>query len=268
MSDATNSPLAPLTNSLVNETRTAPPFGGFNFKAIALDVRRVLRNRRTLMFTLVFPNLFFYLFGMAGGRQRGGPEVLAMIMINMAVYGAMVSTTSGGAAVALDRALGWSRQLRLTPLSPVAYIAMRVFVSMVLAAMAITSTYLFGAYNGVHLTLQQFLMSGLASWSASCVFAAFGVLMVLLLPSDNVMQFVGPLLAVMAMFGGIFIPLKALPESLQNAARYTPMFGVGTLARWPVTGEISAWAISSLIFWTLLFGAAAMVLFRRDTQRV
>lgn len=263
-----SSSVAPLAPSLVNDTRSAPPLGGFNVTAIALDVRRVLRNRRTLMFTLVFPNLFFYLFGMAGGRQRGGPEILAMIMLNMAVYGAMVSTTSGGAAVALDRSLGWSRQLRLTPLSPAAYIAMKVIVSMVLAAMAITSTYVFGAFNGVHLSAQQWVLCGVASWSASFVFAAFGLFMGFLLPSDNVMQFVGPLLAVMAMFGGIFIPLKALPETLQHVARFTPMFGVGTLARSPVTGEITAWAIGSVVLWTLAFGAGAMALFRRDTQRV
>lgn len=268
MSTSLNPSVAPLAPSLLNDARTAPPLGGFNVKAIALDVRRVLRNRRTLMFTLVFPNLFFYLFGLAGGRQRGGPEVLAMIMLNMAVYGAMVSTTSGGAAVALDRSLGWSRQLRLTPLAPAAYIAMKVVVSMVLAAMAISSTYAFGAFNGVHLTASQWLLCGLASWGASFVFAAFGLFMGFLLPSDNVMQFVGPLLAVMAMFGGIFIPLKALPATLQTVASYTPMFGVGTLARSPVTGDITAWAFGSVILWTFLFGAGAMALFRRDTHRV
>jgi ABC-2 type transport system permease protein len=260
--------VAPLAPSLINDARTVPPLGGFNLTAIVLDVRRVLRNRRTLMFTLVFPNLFFYLFGLAGSRQRGGPGGLALIMLNMAVYGAMTSTTSGGAAVALDRSLGWSRQLRLTPLAPAAYIAMKVVVSMVLAAMAIGSTYAFGAANGVHLTASQWLLCALASWGASFVFAAFGLFMGFLLPSDNVMQFVGPMLAVMAMFGGIFIPLKALPQTLQDVARWTPMFGVGTLARSPVTGEITAWALSSVILWTLAFGVGAMALFRRDTQRV
>ena len=39
-------------------------------------------------------------------------------MISMAVYGAMLATTSGGAMVSIERALGWSRQLRLTPAAP------------------------------------------------------------------------------------------------------------------------------------------------------
>lgn len=260
---------ASLTDSLPADVRNVPPLGGFNFTAVSLDIRRVLRNRRTLMFTLIFPNLFFFIFGMTGGKtNRGTTEIMSVIMVNMAVYGAMVSSTAGGAAVALDRALGWSRQLRLTPLAPWAYIAMKVMVSMTIAALAITSTYVFGSFNGVHLTMQQWILCGLSSWGASFVFAAFGLFMGFLLPSDNVMQFVGPMLAIMAMFGGIFIPLKALPPGMQTAAHYTPMFGVGTLARAPMTGEATAWALGSVIIWTLVFGTAASMLFRRDTQRV
>lgn len=260
---------APLSATLATDVRNAPRFGGFNWTAIGLDIRRVLRNRRTLMFTVIFPNLFFFLFALVGRRERpDGAMAMTLIMLNMAVYGAMVSTTAGGAAVALDRALGWSRQLRLTPLAPWAYIAMKIIVSMTLAAIAITSTYVFASLNGVHLTSSQWLTCGLASWAASFVFAAFGLFMGFLLPSDNVMQFVGPLLAIMAMFGGIFIPLKVLPPGMQTAAHYTPMFGVGTLARSPLTGEFTAWALGSVILWTIAFGAGAMLLFRRDTQRV
>ena len=58
-------------------------------------------------------------------------------MISMAVYGAMVGTTSGGAAVAVERSLGWSRQLRLTPLQPVAYVAMKVLTAMTLGLIAV-----------------------------------------------------------------------------------------------------------------------------------
>lgn len=250
------------------ETRLVPALGGFNMTAVSLELRRVLRNRRTVIFTLVFPNVFFYMFGIAGGAARGGPAAVAYIMISMAVYGAMVATTSGGAAVALDRSLGWSRQLRLTPLSPVAYIAMKVLVSMALAAMSIASTYAFGALNHVHLTASQWILCGLASWGASLVFAAFGVFMGFLLPSENVMQFVGPLLAVMAIFGGIFVPLRLLNDTMQQVARFTPMFGVGQIARAPLTGEISAWAFGAVTLWALFFILGATALFRRDTARV
>lgn len=251
--------------------RTRPPLGGFNRTAIALELRRVLRNRRTTMFIFVFPSLFFYLFGMAGGatRRPGSAMMLGYVMVSMAVYGAMVGATSGGAAVAVERSLGWSRQLRLTPLAPASYIAMKVLVAMTLGLCAILSTFAVGALVGhVALEPQQWILCGLAAWASSCVFAAFGLFMGFLVPSENVMQFAGPSLAIMAIFGGIFVPVAQLPPAVQTIAKMTPMYGVGELARAPLTHVFHVEAVVSVVVWALLFGALAMALFRRDTARV
>ena len=180
----------------------------------------------------------------------------------------MVGNTSGGASVALERSLGWSRQLRLTPLHPIAYVAMKVLTSMTLGLIAVVGTFAIGALNGVHMTPQLWVETALASWACSFVFAAFGLFVGFLFPAENVMQFVGPLMAVMAMFGGLFIPLSQLPRGMQTFAMYTPMYGVGLLARAPLVGGATLWAVGSVVFWTLLFGAGAMMLFRRDTARV
>ena len=252
----------------INTERVRPPLGGFNFTALRLEVTRVLRNRRTLFFILVFPSMFFFIFGLSNKGARAGPTALAYIMISMAVYGAMVGNTSGGASVALERSLGWSRQLRLTPLHPVAYVAMKVLTSMTLGLIAIVGTFVVGRLNGVQMAPSVWLYSGLSAWACSFVFAAFGLFVGFLFPAENVMQFVGPLLAIMAMFGGLFIPLKALPQGLQTFAMYTPMYGVGQLARAPLVGGATVWAAGSIVAWTLLFGFGAMMLFRRDTARV
>ena len=107
-----------------------------------------------------------------------------------------------------------------------------------------------------------------SAWLCSFVFATFGLFVGFVFPAENVMQFVGPLLAIMAMFGGLFIPLSQLPKGLQTLALFTPVYGVGQLARAPLVGGATAWAIGSVVFWTLLFSVGAMLLFRRDTTRV
>ncbi len=253
----------------VPHERQVPALGGFNFRALSLDLRRVLRNRRTLMFILVFPSLFFFIFRLPQrGQKEPPPQMMGYLLISMAVYGAMVGTTSGGAAVAVERSLGWSRQLRLTPLRPVAYVAMKVLTAMTLGGLAIVSSFTVGALNGVHMEPHVWLLSGLAAWGCSLVFAAFGLFMGFLLPSENVMQFVGPILALLAMFGGLFIPLKTLPEAMQTLAKFTPVYGVGVLARAPlIGGDVSTGALG-VVVWTIFFSLAAMVLFRRDTARV
>src|SRR6266576_155781 len=93
------------------EARRVPPLGGFNLTFLYLEIRRLLRNRRTVAFTLVIPVVFFLVF--TGGKrlqQLGGPQLQAETMIGIAVYGAMTAATSGGALVSVERALGWSRQ--------------------------------------------------------------------------------------------------------------------------------------------------------------
>jgi len=258
-----------MTISATPAVRGPSALGGFNLTALRLEIRRVLRNRRTLFFILVFPSVFFFIFGISSkGARAGGDVVLGYIMISMAVYGAMVGNTSGGATVALERSLGWSRQLRLTPLHPLAYVSMKVLTSMALGLLAICSTFAIGALNGVHMPLPVWIESGLAAWASSFVFAAFGLFVGFLFPAENVMQFVGPLLAVMAMFGGLFIPLSQLPHRMQTFAMYTPMYGVGLLARAPLIGGATTWAVASVVGWTLLFGIGAMALFRRDTARI
>ncbi len=50
--------------------------------------------------------------------------------------------------VAIERALGWSRQLRLTPLNPVAYIAMKTIVALAMGALAIIAVNVAGILSG------------------------------------------------------------------------------------------------------------------------
>src|ERR1039457_7453063 len=98
--------------------RRAPGLGGFNPTVLGRQIRRMLRNRRTLLFTMVLPVVFFLIFGLNSqyaNQSAGHGNVSAFIMISMALYGGILATTSGGAMVSIERAAGWGRQLRLPP---------------------------------------------------------------------------------------------------------------------------------------------------------
>ncbi|MET7805125.1 ABC transporter permease [Micromonospora chersina] len=251
--------------------RRPPALGGFSTAVLGIEIRRVLRNRRTLVFILVMPAVFFLLFGLPqrGQNLDNGLPATGWIMISLAVYAAMVATTSAGAAVATERALGWSRQLRLTPLRPAAYVATKVATAMVLGLLGVLVEFAVGAASGVRLPAHVWVESGLTAWIGSLVFAALGLFVGYLAPAENVMQFMGPILAVLAMLGGLFVPLDVLPHALQQIAKFTPVYGVGQLARAPLTGAGLDWvAIGNVAAWTAFFGLGAARLFRRDTSRV
>jgi ABC-2 type transport system permease protein len=254
--------------------RRVPPLGGFSTTFLRLEIRRLLRNRRTMVFTLVMPPAFFLLFGGLSEAYRteaaGRGNVSAYLMISFAVYGAMIANTSTGASVAVERAQGWSRQLRLTPLDPTAYIATKVLTAMVMGAAPVLIVFAVGGLTGAaHMPGWAWVVSGLAAWVCAVVFAAFGLFIGYLVPSENVMQLLGPALALLALMGGIFVPLDQLSDTLQTLASYTPAYGVGVLARAALLGDsVDLAAIVNVVVWTGLFAAGAVWRFRRDTARV
>lgn len=249
--------------------RRIPPFGGFNLTFLYLEIRRLLRNRRTLIFTLVLPIVFFLLFK-SNKRlgQLGGGELIASTMVGIAVYGAMIAATSGGAMVSVERALGWSRQLRLTPLRPSAYILIKLLTAMLLGLMSVSVVFVVGALEGVQITPSTWALSAVLAWLGALVFASFGLFMGYLLPSENVMQIIGPVLGVFAFFGGLFVPVSLLPTTVQNIAPYMPTYGVAQIARFPLVGGTfdPTWILGAVL-WTAAFAAGAGILFRRDTRR-
>src|SRR5690349_8519285 len=131
-------------------TRRVPPFGGFNATLMRIELKRMLRNRRTIIFTLIFPAAMFLAFGGSSGSDDrvGSGNVSAYIMVSMALYGAALTAAAGGAMVALERSLGWSRQLRLTPLNPVVYIVVKALVALFMGALAIAAVNAVGLLQG------------------------------------------------------------------------------------------------------------------------
>jgi ABC-2 type transport system permease protein len=252
--------------------RSLPRYGGFTLGMIALELRRMVRNRRTVIFTLVMPAVFFLLFGTnetSRTERVGGGNVSGYILVSMAVYGAMLATTSGGAMVSIERAAGWSRQLRLTPLRPVAYIAVKLVLAMVIGAVSVVVAFAVGAVSGAQLPASAWVTCGLLAWVCALVFAAFGLFMGYLLPSENVMQILGPVLAVLSFAGGLFVPVDQLGHTFATIATFTPVYGVGEIARYPLTHAGNLWlAALNVVVWTALFAAGAMWRFRRDTARV
>jgi ABC-2 type transport system permease protein len=140
---------------------------------------------------------------------------------------------------------------------------------MVLGLVSVLVTYIAGATGGAHMPWYLWLETGALAWLCALVFAAFGLFMGYLLPGENVMQLLGPVLALLAFAGGLFIPLDQMGDTFATIARFTPAYGVGEIARYPLTGDgsVSA-AVLNVVVWTAVFAAGAAWRFRRDTQRV
>lgn len=278
----TPAPRAPGTRApapdRVRLDRRVPPLGGLNLTYLTIELKRKLRNRRTLLFTVAFPIVMYVLIGVPLRNvplthtplSAGGPSVAAYIMVSMAMYGAMMSATQTGAAVAVERAQGWSRQLRLTPLNPLVNVVIKMIAGMLLGLLAVAATYLAGALSGVHLNAVQWLSTGLAGWLlAGAVFTALGLMVGYMVPGENAAQVTSLVVVFLSFLGGLFYPLSSMPDFMQTIAKFTPVYGISQLARAPLTGDaFDIWALVNAIVWLAIFITGTAYFFRRDTKRV
>jgi len=259
------------TQTIDPATRRVPPMGGFNPTLLRLELARMMRNRRTIVFTLIFPTAMFFVFGSGSdSTQRvGDGNVSAYVMVSMAMYGGALIAASCGAMVAVERALGWSRQLRLTPLQPVAYVLVKAIVALVMGGIAVTVVNLAGALNGgPQMPTSTWVLGAVVTLACTMTFAALGVFVGYLVPGENVMQILGPGLALLAFLGGLFIPLDQYADWVRHIAYWTPMYGVAEIARAPLTHDLPWYAVVNAFAWFAIFVAGAAWRMSKDTARV
>ncbi len=252
------------------DKRRAPKWGAFNLTLLRIELKRMLRNRRTVIFSLVLPTAMFFAFGAGANsdEQIGVGNVSAYVMVSMALYGAALTAAACGSMVAIERALGWSRQLRLTPLNPIAYVLIKALVAVAIAALAIVVVYLAGWLQGApkmpgHVWVECALLTLLCTLT----FAALGVFVGYIVPGENAMQFLGPGLALLSFLGGVFIPLTA-GSAVWHVAVFTPMYGVAEIARAPLTQQLPWYAVVNAVGWLLVFVVGAAWRMSKDTARV
>jgi ABC-2 type transport system permease protein len=261
-----------MTNHTLDPSlRRVPPLGGFNLTVLGIELRRMLRNRRTIIFTLVLPAALLLSFGGQNGwdETSGSGNVAAYILVSMGLYGAALTAAAGGSMVALERSLGWSRQLRLTPLNPVAYILMRAIVALTMGALAIAAVNVVGIFQGkAEMPTHVWVTSAIVTLLCTLTFAALGVFVGYVVPGENAMQILGPGLALMSFLGGVFIPLDQYSDVVRHIAYWTPMYGVAEIARAPLTHELPWYAVVNAVGWFALFVAGAAWRMSKDTARV
>jgi len=255
----------------VAEARRVPPLGGFNPTLLRLELLRMLRNRRTVVFTLILPAFLALAFGGQSGWQEraGSGNVAAYILLSMALYGAALTSAVTGSMVAMERALGWSRQLRLTPLNPVAYVVVKTIVALLMGALAIAVVLAVGIVMGkADMPVGVWIGGGLLALVCTVTFAALGVFIGYVVPGENAMQILGPGLALLSFLGGVFIPLDQYAEVVRDIAYWTPMYGVAEIVRAPLTHDLPWYAVVNAVGWLAIFIAGAAWRMSKDTARV
>ncbi|GAB3570008.1 ABC transporter permease [Amycolatopsis endophytica] len=241
-----------------------------SLKFLTLEIRRVLRSPRFLIFTVAFPVLLFMLYvGIFGG---GDTNVIAVLMVSMTSFGAMASALFVGTRVAIERTAGWQRQLRLTPLSGAGYLTAKAATGLALAIAPVVLVPLVGALaEGVSLGVGGWLRVTLGVWLAAIPFALIGLLIGQIGTADSVQPITQLVMLPMALLGGIFIPIDAMPHWLLQFSHVLPTYWMGQIGRGAVTTDLSSGLGQSVLWlavWTVALGIVVVRRYRKDSARV
>jgi ABC-2 type transport system permease protein len=192
-------------------------------------VGRLLRSWRFLVITVGFPVSFYMLFlgnQSAGGVVDGSVPWRVYLMVTMCTFGSLVGgLTAGGARLSAERASGWARQLRVTPIPAWSYILTKVSASMLVILPVIALVDAVGAaFGGVGLSIGTWFGLTAILWATALPFALLGVFIGFMVNAETAFPVVTALMFVLGYFGGLFSPLAGMPAALQVAGRALPSF--------------------------------------------
>ncbi len=241
-----------------------------NLSYVRIEILRMLRNRRALVFSILMPVILLTIFGSLYKQESlNGATASAYLMVSMGLFGSMSAAIGSGGTIALERGIGWNRQLRLTPLTPAAYAVTKVVVALLVALPPLLVTFAVGLFGlDVHLPLHTWLLIAAIAWLGALPFAALGVLVGYLAKPDSVQPISGLLYMLLAAFGGIWVPAEQMPDLMRKIAEWTPAYWVGQAARSPLFDHTpQAHAVWVVLAWTAVFALAALRRFRADTAR-
>ncbi len=235
---------------------------------VRLEILRGFRNIRFFVFSLTFP-LVLYLFIAAPNRDErfDGIAVPLYLLAGMVSWGTMTAVTGSGARIAVERALGWNRQLRLTPLRPRVYLATKVLVAYLTALTSIVLLDIAGLCLGVRMSPLRWAAMTALVLIGLVPFAALGVMIGHLVTPDSIGPAIGGVTSLFALLGGAWGPIGS--SALRGVTELLPSYwlvqagkvGVGAEA-WPP----KAWLVTA--GWSVVTTRLAVWAYRRDTARV
>ena len=233
---------------------------------------QVLLNPFNIGFALALPILMYLMFGANQDYSDypvGNGNIAAQILLTMALFGVLMTTSSFATSVSLERTQGIGRLYALTPLSASAQLASRAVAIMGVTAIVIMVVFLVGFATGASMSLTTWMLSWMMVMAVSVIGILIGLGCGFAIRADGAGAASSAIVVLSAFGAGLTIPLEQLGQFFQDLAPWTPLWGAGRLVSLPLLGwDTFTWnMLINLLVWCGLFAAMAVWGIRRDTGR-
>jgi len=203
-----------------------------------LEVKIFVREPLGVLGSVGLPVFLFVLFGrlVGPGMRRGTPDVPRFVSIDLPVFVSILIAASAVlsliAVVSIYREGGILKRLRATPLRPYTILTAHVLVKLLFTALTLVLMMLAGRrYYPVDASVPLISFAGALLFSTLCI-VSLGFVIASLVPTARFAQPIGTLIFYpMLGLSGLFVPIDALPPTLQMVARALPLtYGVSLLS--------------------------------------
>ncbi|NPC94741.1 ABC transporter permease [Bacillus sp. WMMC1349] len=221
------------------------------------EIKRILRNRYYVFWSLAMPIAFYYIFTNVVNTNASNPvdwkAHYLMSMTSFSVMGSSIMTL--GIRMVQERTQGWSTFIRVTPLPDHVYFAAQMAGQSVIHILSIMVIFLSGALiNGISLSALEWYLSGLWILLGSLPFLAIGTLIGMMKKVDTAAGVSNVLYMLLAVGGGMWMPLEVMPKMMQNIGYWLPSYHFGSGAWEIVQGRMPDWqSILILLTYSSIF---------------
>jgi ABC-2 type transport system permease protein len=233
-----------------------------------LEIRRTLRNRRVMFFTILYPALLFMLSASSvKGKVVPGTDIpyVDYYLVAYASFGVIAASLNNNALrIAQERKDGWIRQLRLTALPSYGYVVSKVSASLLAVIPAIVITFALGTTQGVKLSADQWVSAFLVIWLGSLAFTALGIAIGYGVPQDAVQPVTLIVYVVGSFLGGQFY---AVSGTLATIGKALPTYWVRQIATDVVAKNPIEWnGVAILAGWVVACAILAAVMYQKRAE--
>ncbi|MFL6586346.1 MAG: ABC transporter permease [Luteimonas sp.] len=211
------------------------------WRCYLLDTRcellRLLREPMYIIPTLLFPALFYVMFGLLLGG-RGSSEAARYLLATYGVFGAMGAGLFGfSVTLAIDRERGFFALRRALPAPPSAWLVSRLLIAMLFALIIVLElAALAVVFGGVSLAPGQCALLWTVTVLGALPFCAIGLLLGSIASANAAPAWVNLLFLPMAFLSGLWLPLSMLPDVFTTLAPVWPAWHLAQIAL-SVTGQ-------------------------------
>ncbi|MGB8885836.1 MAG: ABC transporter permease [Candidatus Korobacteraceae bacterium] len=224
--------------------------------------------------TVVFPLMFYVLFGIVLGNAHDRKDNATYMLATMGCFGVIAVALFGfGVSLAMERGQGWLQVKRASPMPVSAYFAAKLFAAVVFSTVIMLLLLAVGiAFGGVRLPFATAAKLVGILVAGAIPFSAMGLALGYFAKPNSAPAVVNLIYLPMSFCSGLWIPLFMLPHGLQVLAKVLPPYHLAQLALNSVGMAMHptpAWGhVEALLAFTLLCLGFAAWGYRRDEGKM